>query len=148
MYKIFGAGKNFCGFGCSRKCTSPKFRIPTTVKVKEFWELLHKISRNIFENFENCIAKFRKPYQKISEDFEKYFGHFGEIISENFNVENNFGKILRNVLGSSRNITEIFKNCTEKFQKKILKILRIIAENVKNYFIKYREIFRKNLRIV
>ncbi len=48
-----------------------------------------------------------------------------------------FSKILRNILGSSRSITEIFENYFENFQKKFLKIFRIIVKNFENnYFIK------------
>ncbi len=80
----------------------------TAVKAKEFRE-------NISEIFKNCIGKFRKSFQKISEDFEKYVRHFREVISENF--ENLFRKILRNTLGSKRNITAIFENYFEIFFK-------------------------------
>ncbi len=49
--------------------------------------------------------------RKISENFKKYFG--------------SFKKYYRNVL-----------ELVWKFSKKFQKILRIIAENLKNYFIK------------
>ncbi len=72
----------------SENKTSLKCRIPTTVNVKEFRELLHKISRNISKNFENCTENFQKSLKKNSEDFEKYFRHFRGVISKNF--ENKF----------------------------------------------------------
>ncbi len=98
--------------------------------MKELRELLHKISWNILENFDNCVEKFRKLFQEISEDCERYCWHFREVISENFRKL--FRTILRNILWSSRNITEIFGNYFEKFQKKFLKNLWIIAENFEN----------------
>ncbi len=41
----------------------------------EFLELFRKILRI------NCITKFRKSFQKISEEFEKFLRHFREVSS-------------------------------------------------------------------
>ncbi len=77
LNKKFSAGENFLnGFERSKNVQEQN--------VQNHLSKGYRIPRNISENFKNCIGKFRKPFQKISEDFEKYFRHFREVISENF----------------------------------------------------------------
>ncbi len=52
VVKKFGAGENFLhGFGCSKKYTSLKRKIPITVKVKEFLRITS-------QNFGQYFGKF------------------------------------------------------------------------------------------
>ncbi len=95
--------------------------------LKRFWVIFLKIPRIFSENFEKYFEKNRKLFQKFlkitsSENFRKYFSKFGK-----------FWEIFLEV---SRNITEIYENYIEKFKKKN-------SENFENYFITFRETFRK-----
>ncbi len=70
--------------------------------------------------FRDTSRKFQKTTTKNQEN---YFGNFENQVT----AKKLLRKISRNILGCSSNATEIFENYFENFQKKFLKISRIIS---------------------
>ncbi len=94
------------------------------------------------ENVENYIKKFRKLFEKISQDlkknfdiFEKFFRKFGEILPKNIS-----SKILKII---SENFEKHFKKFRKflrnKYFRKLLEILskKISSNTSENLFIYY-----------
>ncbi len=94
------------------------------------YHILHKISRNISEKIGEFRAIIQKFSKTTSENFENYFGN----IWESSNFRNIISENLEKYFGMFENITEIFENYFENFQKKEFhKISRIFAKNFQNY---------------
>ncbi len=101
----------------------------------------------------------RKSFQKISEYFEEYFGHFRDVpflkILKIFpkksfewcfeNLENFFRKCWKTFMLTLRNIS---RNITEIFEHYFEKISKIIATKLENNFMKFCELYRKFLKTI
>ncbi len=142
---------------------------------RKIWGIFRKVSRNIaiilekyFKNFENC-EKFEKLFHKIlniiSSMFEnhlsKNFCIFGEIlhtfwrsiISEYWKYFlNKVSNVLKIFLKMSTKYNVNFEIYFEKYYRNFWalfrKILKIIAKNLENKFMKSCESFRKFLKII
>ncbi len=96
--------------------------IPLFCLLIQYRKLFWKVLRNNLKIFKRKIGKFRELLQRIRGIFPK---------------------ILRIIL---KNIENHFKQFRLKFRS-FREIIRMISENFEKYFVKFRELFLKILRI-